>query len=80
MRRRRAGRPFIAFWLDVALAAILGKLGRIDEAQGHIRNVVEMKPDFANRARELLRRTVKIDPLIEDLIGGLRAADLSISD
>ena len=70
--------PFIGFWDDVMQAAMLGKLGRADEATIHLGQIAEQKPGFADRARELLRRTIKIDPLIDDLIDGLQRAGMRI--
>ncbi|MEE4271506.1 MAG: hypothetical protein V2I67_07530, partial [Thermoanaerobaculales bacterium] len=71
--------PFRAFWDDVIIAAMLGKLGRIDEAQPHIEAALEQKPDLATRVREFMRRGLKIDPLIDDLVDGLHAAGLLTS-
>ncbi|MEJ2189349.1 MAG: hypothetical protein P8Y93_07985 [Acidobacteriota bacterium] len=68
--------PFFAFWLPVVRASILGNLGRLDEARTHLHQVREQKPDFASRARELFRRSLKVDSIIDDLIDGLRAAGL----
>lgn len=70
--------PYQSFWLPVAYAAILAKLGRVDEAKVYVEQVEEQEPDFASRARELLRRTLKIDAIIDDLIDGLRTAGLSV--
>ena len=70
--------PYLGFWSPVALAAILGKLGCIDEAEAHLQHLEEQKPDFASRAHELFRRTLKIDAIIDDLIEGLQAAGLQI--
>ena len=72
--------PFQSFWLPVVHAAILGKLGRIDEAKVHIEEVAEQKPDFASRAHGLFWRNLKIDAPIDDLIDGLRRAGLSVGD
>jgi adenylate cyclase len=71
-----AHRPFMTFWDDVMLAAQLGALNRTDEARPHVERVNAHKPDFAGRARELIRRSLKIDAVIDDLIEGLRASGL----
>jgi adenylate cyclase len=71
--------PFIGYWDNVVQAATLGKLGRKDEAQPHVEAALEQKPDLTARARELIRRGLKIDALIDDLIDGLRAAGLPAS-
>ena len=72
--------PFMSFWNDVMLAATLGKLGQADEAQPHVGRITKDKPGFAARARELIGRPLKIWPLIDDLIDGLRTAGLPIED
>lgn len=59
---------------------IIEKLRHIDETRVRIETVVERKPDFPTRARDLLRRTVKVDALIDELIDGLRMAGLVIED
>ena len=69
--------PFISFWNDVMIAALLGLLDRIDEAQPHVAVVMQQKPDLAGRAAELMRRSLKIDDLIDDLVQGLRRAGLA---
>jgi adenylate cyclase len=79
LRETQKHLPFMSFWDDMMLAAIHGKLGRPDDARPHIRRVSEHKPDFAGAAPELIRRSLKIDPLIDDLIDGLRAAGLPVS-
>ena len=71
-------KPFQSFWLPVAYAAILGKVGRIEEAKGHLRRAEAQKPDFSSRAYGLFRRTLKVDPIIEDLMEGLGSAGMAI--
>ena len=68
--------PFIRFWDDVMIAAMLGRLGRTNEARAHAARATEQNPHFAGRVRELLRRSLKIEPLIDDLIDGLSKAGL----
>ena len=72
--------PFFSFWLPLVRASILGNLGRLDEAGDLLHQVQEHKPDFAPRARELMRRSLKIDTLIDDLIDGLRTAGMAVED
>jgi tetratricopeptide (TPR) repeat protein len=72
----RTHRPFMSFWDDALLAAILAKLNRIDEAAPHVDRIIDQKPDFAWRARELFQRGLKIDAVADDLIDGLRAAGM----
>jgi adenylate cyclase len=72
----RTYHPFISFWDEVMIAAILGQLGRADEARPHVEAIRKQKPDLAGRARELMRRGLKIEDLVEDLVDGLRRAGL----
>ena len=58
-------------------AAVLGKLGRIGETGSHVDRVIDQKPDFAGRARELIRRGLKVDAVVDDLIDGLRKVGLT---
>ncbi|HSN56506.1 MAG TPA: hypothetical protein VLT32_17695, partial [Candidatus Sulfomarinibacteraceae bacterium] len=69
-------RPFISFWDDVMIAAILGRLDRRDEARPHLDRLVAGKPDLPDRARELMGRALKIEPLVDDLMDGLRRAGM----
>lgn len=68
--------PFMSFWDDIMLAAILGKLTRIEEARSHLERAVAEKPDVAGRWRELILRCLKIDAVVDDLIDGLRLTGL----
>ncbi len=45
--RRAAGRPNVHFWTHVNLAAILGRLGKIEEARAALDKVFEIRPDFS---------------------------------
>ena len=68
------------FWVRMMGAAVSGQLGRRSDAAAQIEELVKLKPDFPSRARELLRRTLKIDSLIEELVDGLRKAGLEVSE
>ena len=70
--------PYLSYWLPAAYAAILGRVGRIDEAKTYLEQVEQQKRDFSSRAHELFRRTLKIEPIIVDLIDGLRLAGMAI--
>lgn len=72
--------PLQGFWLPVMYAAVLGKLRRTDEAKPYIAEIEKLKPDFASRARELFRRSVKVDVVIDEFMDGLCKAGLKIED
>ena len=68
------------FWSPALFVAVLGKLNRSSEAKTHIEELVRLKPDFASRARELMRRSLKIEGFIDELIDGLRRGGLEIEE
>ena len=68
--------PTEGYWLHVLYTTVLGKLGRNLEAETQIEALLELKPDFGSRARELLRRSLKVDAIIDELVDGLRLAGL----
>jgi TolB-like protein len=70
--------PVYGFFLPVAYGATLAKLGRVEEAKRYAEELQRQRPQFVSRAHELLRRTLKVEPIIDDLIDGLRMAGMSI--
>ncbi len=68
------------FWSSALHVAVLGKLGRNSEAKVHIEGLLRLKPDFASQARELMRRSLKVENLIDELIDGLRRGGLEIRE
>jgi adenylate cyclase len=66
-------------WYAAMAAAVLGKLGRKTGAAKHAGILMDIKPDFCTRGRELIERTIKVPSLVEDIIDGLRRAGLEIS-
>ena len=67
------------FHAQGARAATLGKLGRKEEAQKAVRDLLALRPDFASAARQEYAKWY--DPEhVEQLIDGLRKAGLEISD
>lgn len=72
-------KPFMAFWNDAILAAVLARLGRMDEARRHVGRVLEIKPNFLAHSRELFRRSLKIEMLVDDLVDGLHLAALPVA-
>ena len=67
-------------WQPVLLSAALGKLGRSEQATEANAKLLEWKPDFGGRARELIQRSVKTPGLVDDLLDGLRKAGVAIAD
>jgi TolB-like protein/Tfp pilus assembly protein PilF len=69
-----------SFWGYVQIAAALGMLGRIDEANTAMRELRQSKPDFEQRVMELLPRTGTPSEFWPDLLEGLRRAGLRVED
>jgi adenylate cyclase len=64
------------FWYPLSKAATLGLLGRKDEGEKSLQILLSMKPDFAQKARILIERYIKFEPLVERVISGLENAGL----
>jgi adenylate cyclase len=59
-------------------AAALGKLGLIEEGRTAISELLALRPDFLRNGRELVRRLVMDEQVLDDVMDGLRRAGLSI--
>jgi len=69
---------FPGLYLDpVMRAAALGQLGRQNEANNAVSQLLKMVPDFAARSRAMISRYVKVDSLLDKVIEGLRKAGLA---
>lgn len=66
--------PLHGYWLPLVRAAVLGLLDLGHEAAAHLDEVVSVKPEIGGRARELLRRTVKVDDVVDRILDGLARA------
>ena len=70
-------RPDI-FWYPLAKAASLGLLDRIDEGRRYAMDLLQLKPDFRERGRKLIRKYVKFDDIADRIIEGLNKVDVEI--
>ena len=68
--------PSLGFWHPVVCAASLGKLQRRPQARAYVAELRRLKPDFEQRAGELMARVIKIENFAEQLIDGLKKAGL----
>ena len=66
------------FWAPLLRAAALGQLGRKAEAQQQLLLLKTCRPDFENKARELISRYVKEDELVDHILDGLCKAGLCV--
>jgi hypothetical protein len=57
-------------------AAALGKLGRVEEGEEALAEVRRLKPDFDERAEELLYRNAIAAEVQREFLDGLRMAGL----
>jgi TolB-like protein/tetratricopeptide (TPR) repeat protein len=66
------------FWTYVTLAAGYGQLGRKEEAQAAVADLLELYPDYPENARHEFRKYNWSEDLIENIMDGLRKAGLNI--
>ena len=74
---QRLRRPSI-FWDPLAKAATLGILGKYEEGKHFVKNLLELKPDFPERGRILIKHYIKFENIVERVIDGLHKAGLKI--
>ena len=67
------------YYTHAVLAICYAQLGRMEEARKALRDMLALKPNYAEVARELHGRWIDPD-LVEQLMDGLRKAGLEISD
>jgi adenylate cyclase len=66
------------FWRGLMRACCLGHLGRLEEAQVEVAEVLRHKPDFARRGRTLIGRILKLPELQARVADGLAKAGLTL--
>lgn len=66
------------FWGFMLRAAVLGQLGRIEDARTEITNLKHLKRDFESKGRELISRYVKEGKLVDHILEGLRKAGMAL--
>jgi len=67
------------FWRSVMRASCLGHLGRLEEAQVEVAELLRHKPDFASRGRTLIGRLIKFPDLLDRVAVGLGKAGLELA-
>ncbi len=68
------------FPTHAALAMAYGQLGEREAAQGALRELLALKPDFAAVAREDYEKWVGPGPFVEHVLDGLRKAGLAVPE
>ena len=67
------------FWAPVVRAATLGMLGRGAEGQEAVGELLELKPDFRERGRVLIRHDVKFPEIESRIVEGLAASGMALA-
>jgi hypothetical protein len=65
-------------WDPLFKAATLGHLEKYDEREKYAKELLEMKPDFPGKARDLIGRSIKFEEIVERIIEGLNNVGLCI--
>ena len=79
--RRAARHPNVIFWAHANLAAILGRLGEIQEARAALDKVFELRPDFSVDLIEASWEGGYANRKLKDKeLDGLRKAGLDIPE
>ena len=73
----RLKRPAI-FWDPLVKASTLGLIGKYDEGEKFAKKLLEIKPEFPGKARDLIGRYIKFEEIVERVIEGLNNVGLSI--
>jgi len=66
------------FWGPMLRIACLGKLNRKNDATSDIEQLMSLKPDFQQKAKYLVSMFVKEDHIVNEILAGLRLAELKI--
>jgi TolB-like protein len=66
-------------WNPLIRAAAAGQLGLPDQAKVALQELLQIRPDFPSRARDLMRRIVYLDEHVEMLLDGLLKAGLKLN-
>ncbi|UCF65764.1 MAG: hypothetical protein JSW33_08010 [bacterium] len=68
------------FWGPMLRIGTLGQLERREEVQVNIDQLITLKPDFSEKARDLISRYVKEEELVDHILEGLQKAGLNFND
>ncbi len=67
------------FWDQILKATACGHLGKIDEGQNHVQDLLALKPDFVERGRLLVGRYIKFEDITKRIIEGLGKLGMEIA-
>ena len=66
------------FWEPLMKAATMGMLGRIEEGQMAVEDLLKCKPDFLSRGRTLIKYYIKFDNILNRMIDGLSRLGIDV--
>ena len=66
------------FWYPLVKASTLGLLGRYEEGEQFVENLLKLRPDFPTRGRMLIGHYIKFEEIAERVIEGLNKVGLQI--
>jgi len=66
------------FWGPMLRAAALGQLSRPDDAVQELEHLKRLRPDFEKKAHYLISRFLKEEPLVVQIMEGIRKAGLEV--
>ncbi len=65
-------------WGPLARAAALGHVGRTEEAERHVQDLLAVQPEFRDKGREMISRLLYADDNVDLVLDGLRRAGLEV--
>jgi adenylate cyclase len=65
------------FWDPLIRAAALGQMGRFDEAESAVKQLLKIEKDFETRGRALIIHYVKVDKIVDKIVEGLHKAGMA---
>ncbi|MBB6462717.1 hypothetical protein [Flammeovirga kamogawensis] len=68
----------LVIWGPLLRAACYAQLGRTEEAQKHLQELLKLRPDFVQNSNLLIRRFIKEESLAKHLVEGLEKAGFTI--
>ncbi|MBW2633581.1 MAG: hypothetical protein JRE14_05545, partial [Deltaproteobacteria bacterium] len=64
------------FWDPVMRATALSQMGRIEEAESAVNQLLKVEPDFETQGRYLINRYLKVEEIADKIVEGLHKAGL----
>jgi adenylate cyclase len=64
------------FWEPLCRAATLSMLGKLEEGRQAAEELLQIKPEFSTRGRELIKHYIKFEDIVERVINGLNKVGL----